>query len=101
MTDLMQMRCEQRRYSSLLASIVSKEDEVDRSHPFADGIDPSALPTRQKEENTESSPPTVAIPVIPQWGATHSGKRVETQPVAKFTFARNSTSTEIMFNPPM
>src|SRR5277367_1770233 len=69
--------------------------------PFTDTIESNVPFTRPKEENSESSPPTITVPVIPQWGSAQSGKRVETEPVAKFTFARNSTSTEIIFNPPM
>jgi hypothetical protein len=70
-------------------------------HTFTDRVGSNVPLTRPKEESSESSPPTVTVPVIPQWGPAHSGKRLETEPVAKFTFARNSTSNEIIFNPPM
>jgi len=97
----MQMKSEDRRYSIHLGSTVSKEEEVDDFLTSADGTDSGISPTRRKEESTESSTPAIIVPIIPQWGPAHSGKRVETEPVAKFTFARNSASTEIVFSPPM
>ena len=101
MIDQIQMTNEHLQFSSLSGLIVSKGDEVDRHRASADRGGSAVPLARRREDGCDTSPPTVTMPVIPPWGPAHSGKRVETEPVAKFTFARNSTSTEIMFNPPM
>jgi hypothetical protein len=60
-------------------------------------------PVGRKDTNAMTTIMTTGgtMPNIPPWGSVASGKRKETEPVARFQVLRNANATEIKFDPPM
>ena len=60
------------------------------------------LPVHKDGSSSSPTPhPCENIPLIPLWGSPASGKRDETEPVAKFHISTSLHYAEVVFNPPM